>query len=293
MKRFLINSTVFFVIFLAIFISLWLLLVSTRVKFCSTDAHILICGNSTVEYGVDDSLIPNSLNLGFNADHMDFIYAKIKMIRKYSPSVDTVLIAVDDALMKKDITEGYSSELHHPFYYDQYDVSDVGFLLKNVSLAWNESTISRPCRINHIITAVKSVKRDSISFKELGVGGYYKLDRHKLEDEINLNLPDQIPQPVSPEGDDKYAYSLYFLKKIKDFCDSNSMTLIFFTTPKHSFSQKFNYKRLCDEYFPHVRLLDFTAMPLPDSCFGDTYHLNTEGAQYFTPILYQAIKGEI
>lgn len=293
MKRFLINSTVFFALFLAIFILLWLLLVSTRVKFCSTSAHILICGNSTVEYGINDSLISNSLNVGFNAEHMDFIYAKIKMIKKYSSSVDMVLIAVDDALIEKDITEGYSSELHHPFYYDQYDMDDVWFLLKNASLVWNESTISRPCRINHIITAVRSAKRDSISFKELGIGGYYRLDRHKLEDEINSKVPDQTPQPAGAVGKDKYSYSLYFLKKIKEFCDSNGMTLIFFTTPKHSFSQQFNYKRLCGEYFPDVRLLDFTAMPLPDHCFGDTYHLNTEGSQYFTPILYQAIKDEI
>ena len=86
------------------------------------------------------------------------------------------------------------------------------------------------------------------------------------------------------------SHSIYFLRKIKDYCDKNNIKVIFFTTPKHSISQKFGYRSICKEFFPDVELYDFTTLPVPNEYFGDSYHLNTEGAKYFTPVLYHAIK---
>lgn len=289
MKKFLTNSIVFLALVIFMLVLFWSFLTLTRAKYCTTNAHILICGNSTVEYGVDDSLIPNSLNIGFNADHMDFIYAKIKMIKKYSPAVDTILIAVDDAMIEKNVTQGYNSELHHPYYYDQYSVGDIWYILNNSSLNWIESTIARPCRAVHIKTILGDIGKNSMSFKALGIGGYYHLDRHKLEEDINISNDKDSELSTCCETD-KYSYSIYFLNRIKDFCDKNDMKLIFFTTPKHSKAQTYNYKYICNEFFPDVELFDFTILPLSDMYFGDTYHLNTAGAQYFTPILSRAIK---
>lgn len=289
MKKFITNLIVFLLLSIASLVLFWSVLASTRKIYCTTDAHILICGNSTVEYGVDDSLIPHSLNIGFNADHMDFIYAKIKMIKKYSPAVDTILIAIDDALISKDVSQGYNSELHHPYYYDQYDANDIWFILNNASIDWIESTIARPCGIIHLKAILSNIGDSSAEFKDLGIGGYYKLDRHKLEEDLLLHDSDDKTSENS-DGKDMYKYSVYFLNKIKDFCDKNDMKLIFFTTPKHSRAQTFGYRYIHNEFFPDVDLYDFTTLPLPNIYYGDTYHLNTNGAQVFTPILYNAIK---
>lgn len=290
MKRFLTNLTVFLSFVILALVCVWLFLTSTRVKYCTTDAHILVCGNSTVEYGVDDSLIPNSLNIGFNAEHMGYIYAKIKMITKYSPTIDTILIAIDDALIFKDVSRGYNSDLHHPYYYDQYDISDIFFILNNTSFDWIESSIARPCKVDHIKTLLQNIGQNEVPFKELGIGGYYPLDRHKLEEEIALhNSEDESTQPMLyKEG--MYLYSIYFLNKIKDYCNKKGIKLIFFTTPKHSRAQRFGYKFIYNKFFSDIELHDFTTLHMQNKYFGDTYHLNTEGAKYFTPILYHAIK---
>jgi hypothetical protein len=48
-----------------------------------------------------------------------------------------------------------------------------------------------------------------------------------------------------------------------------------------------------DTYLSGVKYLDYSAFPLPDSCYGDIGHLNYKGAQIFSKYLQENLNVDV
>jgi hypothetical protein len=46
-------------------------------------------------------------------------------------------------------------------------------------------------------------------------------------------------------------------------------------------------KEFRDTYLPGIKYVDYSAFPLPDSCYGDAVHLNYKGAEIFSKYLQE------
>ncbi|MDR2414458.1 MAG: hypothetical protein LBD64_05695, partial [Odoribacteraceae bacterium] len=81
-----------------------------------------------------------------------------------------------------------------------------------------------------------------------------------------------------------------YLLKIVDLCRSRNVELILINTPTYKPEKYGNLDKLrayYNTYLPGVKYMDYSAFPLPDSCYGDISHLNYKGAEVFSKYLQE------
>lgn len=267
-KKFILRCTIFISCFIMIIFIAWHFITYNRADLCKTEASILFLGNSRIQYGVNDQLIPNSLNVGLNADNYVFSYLKLKLLKKYNPQIDTLILGYDKATLT-----GYfqiSDEKFHPFFWDLLDFDDWLFFLKH-----DTKIFMSPLNWRKILYPIKSHIGD-IKFQELGIGGYNDLFRDKLSEAIQ-----QYKKSNSFIKAEKLQEK--YLRKIVSFCLSNDIQVVFLNMPSHPIT----YVQSEDEYLNQYASSHYSDIPywnyefieLPDSCYGDLTHINYRGAR--------------
>lgn len=292
MKRFLLRTLAFAIAAGIIFIGFWNLLAYTRTYLLKTPHHILFLGNSTFQYGIDDSLIPNSLNMGLNGDHVEYMYAKLKLLKKYNPQIDTVYIDLDNIIIAKDLRSEHGSELMHPYYFDCYSSAEIANAYHYSSFKWFTSYLAKPFSIIKIIIPISSFAKN-YSIQDVGIGRYSLLERDELQTEIakfrqNPNKG-EVEWEITPKDETDQEFTIYFYNKILEFCMSENITPIFLTMPQYPLAPSYHYRRFHQRHFSNIQLLDFQDLLLPDSLWSDAVHLNSKGAHQFTRILESSI----
>ena len=284
MKRFILQTFCFFLLLSALLAILHEILYATRWRALKLPDNIttFYVGNSTIEESVNDELLPGSLNLGRYGEPISMTYAKIKSFTEVNPQIDTVVISFDDTILFKD-------ELTYPdnnflFFIGQFSLSDWLTNIKYLPL--EKSAYS----LTHLYNGgmLRIIAQNSIStpnIENYGIGGFNKLKRNELQKDIQRRRTN----PSVPENADAWSgYQKYYLDKIVEYLKEKEITLVFLTTPKHRevWDQR-AYKEIHSHYYSGIPLWDYTEYYLPDSCFADCYHLNFDGANYFTPNLIE------
>lgn len=280
MGRFIRNFFAFFGLNIIIFLGFNLLLIKSRDNYLRLPLSInkAFLGNSTIEYAVDDSRIAGAINFAQNGEPIDILYAKLKLLIRNNPQIDTIFVELDDIIL---YNQSLIPVVSNAIYLDCYDMDDwinnfrnqdFDRLTKYVSHCYDIIKI-RPFLTNHSASAH--------NLKEMGVGGFAKLYRNKLGEDISRHLEkpnDRIKEiPAS---------NIYYFDKIVKTARSKNVEIIFINTPKHRIIwSEDNYIRFWRNRFKDIQLADFSRIMMPDSCFGDASHLNHIGASQFSDTL--------
>lgn len=286
MKRFLCNILTFSLLFVIVFALFHIFLIHSqkRILLLDQDVNKVFLGNSTFEYGIKDSLIPSSKNFGQNAETIDIVYAKLKLLKKFNPQLDTAYIELDDIIL---LNRSLPSVLTHPYYISSFTVEDIFNNIKNMTFERNVSYLYHTYDIVKIRPLVCSYFKES-NISDLGIGGYADLYRNKLEEDlrnridVKNNLSTKIPE-----------HNIYYYNALITFCHNNNITPIFLVNPMHKAAWTDTcYRNFRASTFPNIPMIDFLCMELPDSCFGDIAHLNYKGAHIYSDSLSRHINNK-
>ncbi|MCQ2256423.1 MAG: hypothetical protein MJZ41_00345 [Bacteroidaceae bacterium] len=271
-NRFLLRVLAFMAVLALLVFCVWKTVTWTRDDLCShPEATTLVLGNSRVQYGFDDRLVPETWNSAVNADNYNVIYWRLRMLHLRNPQLQRVMVICDQTQVFnyfKNIPDKI-----HPYYWDVMTPEDWLGLL-----AHDSGALLNPLHYLKVIIPLKSLV-SSISYNELGIGGYTRLVRDKLDEDESLrdesNQRRTIPQI--------HEYNVSYLRKIVAYCDVNNLELIFFNMPSYPTKSIVDGNKSLHIYvennYPNVPFMDYELLQLPDSCFGDVNHLNYRGAR--------------
>ena len=253
-------------------------LLKSRAKAFKLPENIntIVLGNSTIEDGINDRVMGNSYNLGLGFEVMDHVYVKLKLLKKFNPQIDTVLIGFDDIILFK--KEFNSPRIPNPSFLDQYDMQDRWMNFKEFSSTRRTESVLNLYNFFAVKNLIKTnFKNPTLS--DLDIGGYAATNRHNLERSIKKRKE----SPNAPKLiEDFPPINKYYLNRIIELSKTENIKLFFVTTPKHKITwSDSTYRDIHRKYFPDVAHIDCMQMSLPDSCFSDCTHLNYIGATCF------------
>lgn len=270
-NRFLLLVLIFLTTLVLLIFCAWKVVTWTRDDLCHRpEATTLVLGNSRVQYGFDDSLIPGTWNSAVNADNYNIIYWRLKMLHQRNPQLKRVMVICDQTQVYN-YFKGVPDKMH-PYYWDVLTLEDWWGLITHDS-----GILLNPLHYLKTIMPLKSLV-SPVHYQELGLGGYSMLERDKLrEDLLTRDKSQQLSLPQV------HSYNVSYLQKIVSYCKSHGLQLILFNMPSYPTRAIVEGNRclhhFVEENYPDVPFYDYELLQLPDSCYGDVSHLNYRGAE--------------
>lgn len=288
MKRFLRQLFAFIAIIVLCLVAFWALICSNRDETLKLppNTNIVFLGTSHIACAINDNVVKNSFNFARNAENMEFVYCKIKLLKKYNPRLDTIVVGFDNSLL---IFNTSTPKLYSPYYYDTYNFRDLKTILTRGKYSYIESHFTQPFNWLKLFQVIESYFSPVVDARLLDeIGGYIYSNRDKLDEAIKRhtnrnNIQSNIKCDIIAE---------YFLNEIENYCKKNKITLLFMHTPMHKVVRNDGdllYERYYKQKYSHIKFYDFREMYLPDSCFGDLDHLNYKGAKAFSEFLEKEV----
>lgn len=289
MKKFIFKSTIFFIVAIICFVSFWGIICSNRNETMRLpeNCNIVFLGNSHIECAINDTILKNSFNFGRSADKTEFIYSKVKLLKKYNPELDTIVIGYDNVLCYQSADSAFNSVLYSPYFFDTHNLSTITNILTKSSFKYIESHITHPFNWFKLYQFGEPMIKSKTNITDMSnLGGYLYLIRDKLKEDIKRRSIIKMDKNRSFD-----ELSIYFLDETLKFCQDNDMTVIFLCPPQHKRCHLDNayYREYYTINYSNIKFYDFKDMELPDSCFGDLDHLNYKGAKVFSEYLEKEI----
>ena len=278
MRRFLLQCSGFWILFCLLFyMAVSLVTRSSEESFkVADDVRVLFLGNSHMECGVNDSIIPHSFNFARSGERMEWIYAKLRLIKEANPQIDTVVLGFDNVLCFKNARTDDTHMGHYsPFFLTVTSPQDMVTTAFKASSKYNFDMYTKALNVNKLYEIYREGGKGA---SHLSMGGFVPSNRDKLKEDIAF----RAGKPVTGLAFDDL--SQYYLDKTVDYCQQNKITLLFVCLPQHSLTNLDRNIHLAthDQFYPQIPMLDYSRMPMPDSAFQDLDHLNARGARIFS-----------
>lgn len=278
MKKFLIKVSLHSII-LALLISIPIIfrvIITNRISWALPgNINTVFLGASHIEYGINDSLYPNSINLADGSEKYLFTYLKLKKILESNSHLDTVFLqfAPTDIWEHADAKYYIANELSYflPLYFPFFQKQEWKLFLSKIDKRLIIALLLQK--------SVKDIPKNIYSF-----GGFAPSKRI-----FNRKKEYQMPDYDSKGHDINYEY----LNKIVNLCSTYNKKLYFVYTPKYNAGKYYDmsyFYHVYDSLFDGIELLDYGNLKIPDSLRADEHHLNKTGADYFTRLLLQNIR---
>jgi hypothetical protein len=298
MKSFLINFSLFILIVGSVAFGLSTLsdyaIKQRENSFLKISRNIdkVFTGDSNIESAVNDSIIPNSLNIAQSGEAYMYTYAKIKSLLEYNNQIKTIYIGFSfwDLIEYTEELWLFSNKFAiekialYNYLLNYYDKS---VLIKNNPKAYIRGVLKSI--LSNYQVFKRSFHREGFNGRLINFGGYENSGRDKLQEDIKIN---PFKEQVFEEG----LFQIEYLKKISELCKQKSIKLVLLNTPKHIYYYS-NVPEAIRQNWISVRkslsrdsLLDLSTFSFPDSCFGDLTHLNSIGARRFSEYLNEKIR---
>lgn len=289
MKKFILKSLIFLIVAVISFVAFWSIICSNRDETMRLpeNCNIVFLGNSHIECAINDTIVKNSFNFGRSGDKTEFIYSKVKLLKRFNPELDTIVIGYDNVLCYQSADSAFNSSLFSPYFFDTHNVKTFFNILFNSSFAYQESHLSHPFNWFKLYQFGESMIKNNVNIKDMtNIGGFLYLKRDKLKEDIKRRS--NIKMNKSRTFD---ALSIFFLDETLKFCQENDMTVIFLCPPQHKkcFLDSTYYREYYSKKYSNIKFYDFKDLELPDSCFGDLDHLNYKGARVFSEHLEKEV----
>jgi len=286
MRIFIIKSLLFSVVLLFTLLSLlcvttWMCSMSFHYKIAE-EKTTLITGHSMAECSINDNIYLRSTNMAKSATGYFYSYLKIRRLKKENPQIDTVILGISFSDIGEGADERFVSlerlKSKLPNYLFLCEMDDLYSIYSAVG---PKSLFCLPPAI------FKNIQILGKGISELG--SFRQLNVNRLGADVDAALK------VSESADttELALYETYYLLEINKFCRDNNIKLILLHIPIHSsvlngsHVYKSSYKELISEFEPNTTLVDYSTFSIPDTCFADKYHLNTQGATMFSEYLQE------
>ena len=265
----------------------------------------LIIGDSHAETTFDDSIIPDSRNIAFHAEHYLFTYFKLKRIIESNPQIENVILSYGPHNLSQgaDVTLfslGRNSRSFARYFMllDKEGVEDTYSPTQN----WRINYLKWKFNIPFQLKLEGKLLYKTVLNKQFGlndfpfVGKFYASSMHVFSD---------VSEPINghyfKKGKllQKSNLALKYLYKTIELCEANTIKLVLINTPLH-----LEYRKRIPEYFtklytntsleitskhPLIQIIDYSEQILTDSAFGDYHHVNRIGAAKVSKILIKEI----
>ncbi len=287
MKRFLISILKFllsfaFLVLILIFSFKIILERNTTFNSIKKDTFTLILGDSQTEADLNDSIIPNSINLSNSGDPIFFNYIKLKYL-------------LNNGLCPRTVILGFSpNNLHSKGF---YEVPKMKSKLKEYFFVMNLEDLQDILAYNFeggyrglVSSLFYSPRKDnfwsSVDIKDIGIGSHRKLPLFN-----NGQLDKDIADGKIYSGQNPDTISIKYLNKIIALCEQHKIHLILLDTPLHK-SLQFKEKIRRKSYINYMKginknitIWDYHDYELEDESFYDDNHLNEKGATIFSSFI--------
>jgi len=300
MRRFIVNCALFIILVLAFLMGSYILADSSikqrkqELLKIRDDIKIVFAGDSNVECAINDSLIPNSINIAQSGEAYMYSYVKIKSLLEYNDQINTIFLGFSYLDLIKDTEERW-------LFKDEFVIEKIrtyNYLLSNseksLIIKKNPKAYligTKECIISNFLSFLKSYSSEILKGKIINFGGYERVVLDKLQEDIKINA-------FSEQLFEKGLLQEEYLKRISFICQQKSIKLILINTPKHQYySTRFNKEiknnwLLVRNSLSQDSLLDLSTLTMPDSCFYDMDHLNYKGAIIFSSYLNSKLQSK-
>jgi hypothetical protein len=252
------------------------------------DKNILVLGDSHTECAIDDSIFTRSLNISQSAAAYLYSYTKLRKFLAVNPHIDTVFLSFHGGSIQKSLDELILEDRRIlervPQYFSLLRTEELSLFVKNP--AFYSALVKLPTKSIRVL--LKFMIKHTLTYKDLYIGGYLKLDRDRLQQA----LEQQENNTVVETG--YSGYQIDYLLKIIELCNERGVELILFNAPTYDAGTYGNLRALNDFYTTYcgeTRYLDYSDFPLPDYGYGDIGHLNFKGAKIFSQYLQDNYDG--
>lgn len=255
-----------------------------------SNINIVFAGDSNIECAVNDSLIPNSVNIAQGGEAYLYTYVKLKSLLKYNKQIKTVFLGFSFHTLNQSREKTWLFEEDFVLEKNKYYNYLLGNRERSLIFRTSPKIYVQGIR-DYTFTNFISVAKSYYSKNIINFGGYKFLDRNKLQENIKLNKS----KPDSVFHFEEGKYQIEYLKRISDLCKENKIKLILLNAPKHStLTKSFNYNKsdygfAVSSILENDSLLDLSSLYFPDSCYADVTHLNYKGARIFSELLSEKI----
>ncbi len=250
---------------------------------------VLICGDSHTKSAINDSVLSSSINISLTSQPFFYTYSILIPLLARNPEMQTVLLGysfhslspiMDSILFDSELAQ--ENCLERESYLSIMSLTYVCQLVRT-----NGIQILGISSIKQIWKSIHSTDIHDLAF----IGSYYPSTGQNLTDE---NVDAAIKRHYFNESTDINnsiaVYQVDYLYKIADLCNANDVELFLVNTPISSQYYEAIPKIYLENYYyiastVDATLLDFHDFSLPDSCYGDSDHLNYYGATEFSLFL--------
>lgn len=244
--------------------------------------NILFMGDSHIQKGIIDSLIPNSINVSQNSESFYFTFFKIKKILKSDVKIKSIYL-------------GYSyhsiSNYYEAFIYGEnskFIAPKYFFILPN-----KQKVKMLLSNRGNLGLFVLNVIKDGLNPYNYYIGQYAnkfkntKANKSSMDKRLELQYLDSLNE-IS-------ALNCHYLNEIIELCEQNGVQLVFVNTPlnpyyKAKIPSKFvmKYEELIKTN--QMQVIDFKGLKLAtDDFIPDGDHVSSEGAILTTKELYKIL----
>ena len=295
MKKFLFTTlvfsclSVFCIIFLYIGIN-WATDKTASFESVGSPTYIVL-GHSHPACAFNDSLIDNFKNFSESGESYFYTYIKIKKLLEQRPSIQTVFVEFDNYQIKNHMNDWIWTDEHLAYRMSRYspfmDINESNLIMaKNPKGFLTYSSLSTKKNLFNLFYGYRNYSNK--------IGGYEQIDRILNDSVINMQLNDST---ITNDIDSLSWYSIDYLDKILQFCNSMKKNVFLIRCPMHPESNgiknESTFQNLLSERFTNTEFLDFYKYPVPNNGYGDLEHLNYYGACNFSIWFDELLKSDI
>ena len=287
MKKFIYHSLVFSI--LAFLVLAILVLGTTLFAKKSFDyslpenKNILVIGDSHTECAIDDRILNNAFNLSQSATCYFYTYLKTREVINHNPQIDTLIVSYSYSSLKKIKDKWLIGPENLKF-----KIRDHLFLFNSAD--FKELFLASPKDVLVFVPQVIAHNFKVLRNGYAALGAFDNSERNNLREDL-LRLQNE-KQKNHIAGYSKYQEE--YLLKIYNFCKEKNIKLILVNTPIHpkalekeNTDFKSYYCKFYVSNMPSASLLNHADFNMPDSGFGDAYHLDYKGAKIYTEYLME------
>lgn len=246
----------------------------------------LFVGDSRFGAGINDSIIPNCMNLSMPGEHYLVTYFKLKHIVEANQSIDTVYISFSYSNLAKSMDYKF---YNMPQYVDECATRLFPFTWHNLLLS----------EINELSSLKTIIKRACLypnnDFYEKSIGGF-KSNNTQVDSSV-VNYAESAVKKhyyIGSDGKENAQLQLEYLDSICRYAKISSITLGIISMPLHHeyisrvpISYKYSYDSIKKALIEHeqVVFIDYMDSLYYDYEFENHDHLNVKGSVRFSNAL--------
>ncbi len=256
----------------------------------SEEVKYIVIGNSHPECALNDSIVKGMSNWGKSGEALFYSVLKGKKLLEDNPQVRLICVELSINQLDSHMYEWVYSPKYMERAFRSY-----GFLFENWQ--WKHFFKKDPVSyikanffsdrkyLNYLLLSSGAVE------SEMEWGGYQSHSESKLDSLLETHHPCDKDVILSPMEENVSA-----LQDFIQFAKMRGVEVVLIRCPTHPLQGKCwekSFEAIRQQYFGDVLFIDFQDWPFLNEEYLDFEHLNSKGAEKFTPIFDSIVRSRV